>query len=49
MFHKQEFENNVKANPELAKEEIRRKIQDEPEGYLIKSMNQFAGKILQGL
>jgi hypothetical protein len=48
LFHKQEFENNVKSNPQLAQQELRRKIQAEPEGLLLRSLNQHVSKLLQG-
>lgn len=49
LFHKQEFDNNVKLNPLIAKEEINRKTQTEPNGYLFQTMNQAANKLLQGM
>lgn len=49
IFNKAEFENSIKANPQLAKDELVRKIKTEPNGYLFKNMNQVANKLLQGL
>jgi len=48
LFYRQEFENNIKAFPQIAKEEIKRKAGTEPQGYFYLGMNDIASKILQG-
>lgn len=49
LFHKQEFDSNVKADPLRAKDELNRKAQTDASGYLFRGMNEMAGKLLQGL
>jgi hypothetical protein len=47
LFYAQEFNQNIRNNPETAKQEINRKAQTEPNGYLFQGMEQQARKILQ--
>ncbi|MEO8513636.1 MAG: hypothetical protein ABI543_08755 [Ignavibacteria bacterium] len=49
IFNKPEFENNVKLNPQQAKDELKRKSDTEPKGYLFQNMNQATMRILQGM
>ncbi|MCI0449154.1 MAG: hypothetical protein L0Y79_05115 [Chlorobi bacterium] len=49
LFHKQEFDSNVKANPDRANDELIRKAQTDANGYLFRGMNEMAVKLLQGL
>jgi hypothetical protein len=49
LFFKPEFDNNIKLDPARTKEEIDRKIQAEPNGFLFKSLNDAASGILKGL
>jgi hypothetical protein len=48
MLYPQEFEVNVRTNPEAVKNESRRKAETEPEGFLYKGMNDMANRINQG-
>jgi hypothetical protein len=48
LFHKQEFDNNVKSYPQIAKDELNRKAQTDAKGYLFRGMNEMASKLLQG-
>ena len=49
LFNKGQFEASVRNNPEAAINEIKRKTDTEPQGYLFQTLNQAAQKILQGL
>jgi hypothetical protein len=49
LFHKQEFENSVKTNPVVARNELNRKLQTEPNGYFFKVLNEMSSKLLKGL
>jgi hypothetical protein len=49
MFNKPAFEKKIKENPVDAKNEIKRKAETEPGGYLFQNMNSIAGKILSGM
>jgi hypothetical protein len=49
LFHKAEFDNNIKKDPQRTKEEINRKLQSEPGGYLFKVLNDAAAGILKGM
>ncbi len=48
IFNKPDFENNVKLNPQAAKDELKRKADTEPKGYLFQNINKAALKVLQG-
>lgn len=47
MFHKPEFENGIKQDTARAKEELKRKQDTEPGGFLLQNLNQIAGPLLQ--
>lgn len=49
LFNKAEFEDNIRRNPQTAKNEIERKLNTEPGGVLFRNLNQSAGKLLQGM
>jgi len=49
IFNKNEFENGIRLNPQAARDELKRKAESEPKGYLFQNINQAALKILQGL
>lgn len=49
IFNKAEFDYNVKLDPARTREEIARKTQSEPNGYLFKALNDAANKLLIGL
>ena len=49
LFNKPQFDANIKANPLIAREELARKLHDEPKGVLIQSLKLSADKLLQGL
>jgi hypothetical protein len=49
LFNKSAFETAIKNDPVEAKLELKRKADTEPNGYLFQTLNQAAGKILQGL
>ncbi len=49
LFNKSEFENNIKSNPQLAKDELKRKSDLDPNGQLFQVLKQSANKVLQGL
>jgi len=49
IFFKQEFDNNIKNNSQIAKDELNRKKEGEPNGYLYQTLNQEVSKILNGL
>lgn len=49
LFNKSEFENNIKSNPQLAKDELKRKSDVDPNGQLFQVLKQSANKVLQGL
>ena len=49
MFNKPEFENNIRLDPETARNELKRKLDTEPNGYLFRNINAAANKVLQGL
>ncbi len=46
LFLMQEFRQNILSNPEKTKEEINRKSQTEPKGYLFQGLQQEAMKLL---
>lgn len=46
IFYQKEFESNIKNNPDTAKEEMRRKAETEPNGFLFKGMREIASKWL---
>ncbi len=46
LFFMQEFRQNILSNPEKTKEEINRKSQTEPKGYLFQGLQQEAMKLL---
>lgn len=46
IFNNQEFNNLIKQNPQIAKDEIDRKQKTEPNGFLFKGMNEVASKVL---
>lgn len=46
LFFMQEFKQNILSNPEKSKEEINRKSQTEPNGYLFQGLQQEAMKLL---
>jgi hypothetical protein len=45
LFYKPEFENNIRTNPEAAKNELSRKLQTDPNGYWFRSLNEMASKV----
>ncbi len=47
LFNQPLFEMNVKNSPVIAKKEIERKANTEPEGYFFQGMNDIAQKVLQ--
>lgn len=47
MFHKPEFESGIRQDPGRAKEELKRKHETEPGGFLLQNLNQLAGPLLQ--
>jgi hypothetical protein len=49
IFNKVYFENSARNNPEAVKNEIKRKQETEPNGYLFQNMNAAAQKVLNGL
>ncbi len=49
LFNKVQFEASIRNNPDAARNEIKRKTDAEPQGYLFQTLNQAAQKILQGL
>jgi hypothetical protein len=49
LFNKIEFEKSLKSDPSRAREELLRKIQSEPNGFLFQNLNQSASRILQGI
>lgn len=49
LTNKAEFEKKVMANKERTKQELARKAQTEPNGYLFKALNESASKLVQGL
>ena len=49
LFNKGQFELAIRNNPDAAKNEIKRKTDTEPKGYMFQTLNQSAQKILQGL
>ncbi len=49
LFNKAEFESNVRANPQTVKDELKRKSETEPKGYLFQTLNYTVYKLLQGL
>ncbi len=48
LFYKNEFEKNISENKEKAKEELKRKSETEPNGYLYQNLNREAARFLQG-
>lgn len=44
LFHQKKFEANLKANPEAAANELKRKTETEPNGYLFKALNDLINK-----
>jgi hypothetical protein len=49
IFNTQEFSKNIVNNPERAKEELKRKAEAEPNGYIYRGMDAIAKKLLPGL
>lgn len=49
LFHKPEFDYNVKLDPARTREEMARKTEGEPGGYLFKTLSDAANKMLMGL
>lgn len=49
LFNKAEFENGIRLRPDMARLELKRKQDSEPNGYLFQNLNASANKILQGL
>jgi hypothetical protein len=47
LFYNKEYENNVKGNPEITKEELKRKAQAEPNGFLFQAMDKQARMFLR--
>ena len=47
LFFAQEYESNIKNYPEIARTEIKRKSESEPNGFLFRGMNDIALKILK--
>ncbi len=47
LFNKAEFESNIRANQQTAKDEIKRKSDTEPNGYLFQTMKEIASKTLK--
>jgi hypothetical protein len=47
LFFQQEFEANIRNSPETARNEIKRKADTEPNGYLQKGMYDIAAKVLK--
>lgn len=48
LFNKSEFENNIRQNPDALKNELKRKTETEPDGYLFQILNNAVNKISTG-
>ena len=46
IFYKQEFDNNIKSNPQAVKDELNRKRESEPNGYFFQNLNKEADRVL---
>lgn len=49
LFFKPEFDNNIKLDPQRTRDEINRKVETEPNGFLFKSLNDYANTVLKGM
>jgi hypothetical protein len=49
LFNLKEFEKEIKADPMRAKEEMDRKLKEEPSGFLIENMARIARQVVPGL
>ena len=49
LFNQNEFEKGIKADPVRTKNEITRKVQEEPKGFLIENMSRIAHQVIPNL